>query len=167
MLFRSITILNEPSSYRETARSPGNPIREEIIDKLIGKKRAITVRFRYTEEVMQDVLNRLGKDAVLIDVDDYHFQTTIVDRASPDLLSWIAGFKCYAKIISPADVIERFLEWEKNRINDYTRLYEQDREPDAILTNEELDAMTDYVKVTPIDNEKALFPPEYTDEGEK
>lgn len=166
-MLTDITILNEPSSYRETARSPGNPIREEIIDKLIGKKRAITVRFRYTEEVMQDVLNRLGKDAVLIDVDDYHFQTTIIDRPSPDLLSWIAGFKCYAKIISPADVIERFLEWEKNRINDYTRLYEQDREPDAILTNEELDAMTDYVKVTPIDNEKALFPPEYTDEGEK
>ena len=59
------------------------------------------------------------------------------------------------------------MHWQKMHLYDYERLYEQDREPDAILTNEELDAMTDYVKVTPIDNEMALFPPEYIDEGEK
>lgn len=164
-MLTDITILKEPSTYREMGKLPGQPTMDEALDWLLGKKRAITIRFRY--EVIDDVINRLGKDAILIDVDEYHFQTTIVDRATPDLLSWIAAFGCNAKIISPTDIIDKMIRREKMRLYDYGLLYGQGLEPISILTDEELSDLSDEENRILMYDEMELFPPEYTDKGEK
>lgn len=164
-MLTDITILKEHGTYREMGKLPGQPTMDDALDWLLGKKRAITIRFRY--EVIDDVINRLGKDAILIDLDDYHFQTTIVDRATPDLLSWIADFGCNAKIISPTDIIDKMIRREKMRLYDYELLYKQDLEPISVLTDEELSNLSDEENSILMYNEKELFPPEYTDGGEK
>lgn len=109
----------------------------------------------------------MGKDAILIDVDDHHFQTTIVDRATPDLLSWITGFGCMAKVLRPAEIIDKVIRREKMLLYDYELLYKQDLEPVSILTSEELSDLSDEQNRILMYNDMELFPPEYTDEGEK
>ena len=161
----NIQILNTPSTYREWEPLPGLQTMDETLDWFYGKKRAITIRFR--KEVIGDVLNRMGKEAIIVDVDDYHFQTTIVERATPELTSWIAGFGCKAKIISPKDVIDTVIRREKMRLYDYELLYKQDIEPISILTDEELSGLSDEQSNILMYDELKMFPPEYTDEGEK
>lgn len=164
-MLTNIQVLNTPSTYREFGSQPGQQTMDEALDWFFGKKRAITIRFRY--EVIGEVISRLGKDAILIDVDDYHFQTTIVDRATPDLLSWITGFGCKAKVLRPADIIDKVIRREKMLLYDYELLYKQDLEPISVLTDEELSDLSDEQNRILMYNEMELFPPEYTDEGEK
>lgn len=164
-MLTNIQILNTPSTYREWEPLPGLQTMDETLDWFYGKKRAITIRFR--KEVIGDVLNRMGKEAIIVDVDDYHFQTTIVERATPELTSWIAGFGCKAKIISPKDVIDTVIRREKMRLYDYELLYKQDIEPISILTDEELSGLSEEQSNILMYDELKMFPPEYTDEGEK
>lgn len=164
-MLTNIQILNAPSTYREWEPLPGLQTIDETLDWAFGKKRAITIRFR--KEVIGDVLNRVGKDAIIVDVDDHHFQTTIVERATPELTSWIAGFGCKAKIISPTDVIDTVIRREKMRLYDYELLYKRDWEPISILTDEELSSLSYEQSDILMYDEDKLFPPEYTDKGEK
>lgn len=164
-MLTNIRVLNAPSTYREMGSLPGEQTMDEALDWLLGKKRAITIRFR--NEVLGEVINKLGENTVLIDVDKYHFKTTIVDRASSELLSWIAGFGCKAKILAPNDIIEQFMCQQKMRLYDYDLLYKRDYEPISILTDEELSLLSGEKFDVLMYDERALFPPEYTVEGEK
>lgn len=164
-MLTDIEILASPSTYREMGSQSGQQTMDEALDWLLGKKRAITIRFRY--DVIDRVLSRLGEDAILIDMDDYHFKTTIVERATPELFSWISDLGCAAKILGPHDIIEQFMRKVKMRQYDYELLYKQDLEPISILSDEELSALTDEQNRILMYDERKMFPPEYTDEGEK
>ena len=104
---------------------------------------------------------------ILIDLDDYHFKTTIVERATPELFSWISDLGCAAKILGPNDIIEQFMRRMKMRQYDYELLYKQDLEPISILSDEELNELSEEDSSILMYDERKLFPPEYTDEGEK
>lgn len=164
-MLTDIEILASPSTYREMGSQSGQQTMDEALDWLLGKKRAITIRFRY--DVIDRVLSRLGEDAILIDLDDYHFKTTIVERATPELFSWISDLGCAAKILGPNDIIEQFMRRGKMRQFDYDLLYKHDLEPISILSDEELSALTDEQNSILMYDERKMFPPEYTDEGEK
>lgn len=164
-MLANIKILDMPSTYKEVGSIPGQQTMDEILDWLLGKKRAITIRFR--NEVLDKVVNKLSEDAVLIDVDERHFKTTIVDRASSEVFSWIASFGCNAKILGPNDIIEVFMCRQKMRLYDYDLLYKRDYEPISILTDEELSLLSGEKYSLLMYDERELFPPEYTVEGEK
>ena len=53
------------------------------------------------------------------------------------------------------------------RLYDYELLYKQDMEPISILTDEELSGLSDEQSNILMYDELKMFPPEYTDEGEK
>lgn len=164
-MLTDIEILASPSTYRKMGSQPGQQTMDEALDWLLGKKRAITIRFRY--DVIDRVVSRLGEDAILSDMDDYHFKTTIVERATPELFSWIADLGCAAKILAPNDIIEQFMRRMKMRQYDYDLLYKQDLEPISILSDEELSELSDEQNRILMYDERKMFPPEYTDEGEK
>lgn len=164
-MLTDIEILASPSTYREMGSQSGQQTMDEALDWLLGKKRAITIRFRY--DVIDRVLSRLGEDAILIDLDDYHFKTTIVERATPELFSWISALGCAAKILGPNDIIDQFMRKVKMRQYDYELLYKQDLEPISILSDEELSELSDEQNRILMYDERKMFPPEYTDEGEK
>lgn len=164
-MLTDIEILASPSTYREMGSQPGQQTMDEALDWLLGKKRAITIRFRY--DVIDRVVGRLGEDAIFIDLDDYHFKTTIVERATPELFSWISDLGCAAKILGPNDIIDQFMRKVKMRQYDYELLYKQDLEPISILSDEELSELSDEQNHILMYDERKMFPPEYTDEGEK
>lgn len=114
------------------------PTMEETLDLTYGKKRAITIRFN--REVLDEVVRELGEDATLIPVDGSHFKVTVKERISNfytnrDFLSWISSFGCAAKILTPQDVVEFYLDWCKKENEHIQALYEHDKENDRDIHN--------------------------------
>ena len=72
-----------------------------------------------------------------------------------------------AKVLRPAEIIDKVIRREKMLLYDYELLYKQDLEPVSILTSEELSDLSDEQNRILMYNDMELFPPEYTDEGEK
>lgn len=107
---------------------------EEVLDDFWGKKRAITIQFY--NRASDKILSKLPEDAILTKVDYVHSQTTIKERISPSFFSWLDDFGTYAKILAPSDAIEKYLQWQKQRLHDYARIYKVDVE-DICLNSKE------------------------------
>jgi predicted DNA-binding transcriptional regulator YafY len=52
------------------------------------------------------VIDRFGKDTMLIPDGDEHFNFTVRVAVSPMFLSWVIGFGTKAKILYPQSVVE-------------------------------------------------------------
>jgi predicted DNA-binding transcriptional regulator YafY len=52
------------------------------------------------------VIDRFGKDTMLIPDGDEHFNFTVRIAVSPMFLSWVIGFGTKAKILYPQSVVE-------------------------------------------------------------
>lgn len=139
-MLANIKITGVPSSYRKLD-STGTPTVEEARDMVYGKRRAITIRFR--NDVLDEVVNELGEDALLTKEDDYHFKVTVKERLDNQFLRWLADFGCYAKILGPEDVIDYYIDWHKRKIHELETLYQQNLEPIGIISLEEYDKLDD------------------------
>lgn len=114
-------ILSVPSIYSITEAHDSLQEVEKNLDAIFGPKRAITIQFRtYT---MRQVLEKLGKDAILILVDDLHFKTTVLRRADGNFYLWIFSFGNNAKILSPQDIVYEYQFMLKARMYALERLY--------------------------------------------
>lgn len=139
-MLANIKITGIPSSYRKLD-STGTPSVEEARDMVYGKRRAITIRFR--NDVLDEVVNELGEDALLTKEDDYHFKVTVKERLDNQFLRWLSDFGCYAKILGPEDVIDYYIDWHKRKIHELETLYQQNLEPIGIISLEEYDKLDD------------------------
>ena len=71
---------------------------------------ATTVKLRFHRELTNVVIDRFGRDTMLIPDGEDHFVFTIDVAVSPMFLSWVIGFGKKAKILYPQSVIDRCRE---------------------------------------------------------
>ena len=79
----------------------------------------VTVKMRFHRSLITVVIDRFGKDIMLIPDGDEHFNFTVDVAVSPMFLSWIIGFGNKAKILYPESVIEKCKALCQETINQY------------------------------------------------
>jgi len=67
----------------------------------------VDVKMRFSRELVNVVVDRFGKDTMLIPDGDEHFNFTAKVAISPMFLSWVIGFGTKAKILYPDWVAQR------------------------------------------------------------
>jgi len=78
------------------------------------------VRMRFDNQLVDVVLDRLGRDAMLIPDGDAHFTVTSDIVVSPQFFGWICGFSDLAQILGPEDVVKQMKEHVRNIAAQYT-----------------------------------------------
>ena len=68
------------------------------------------VRMRFDNQLVGAVLDRLGRDVMLIPDGDSHFTVTADVVVSPQFFAWVCGFRSLAQIIGPEDVVQKIRE---------------------------------------------------------
>ena len=72
-----------------------------------------SVHMRFENELVSPIMDRLGRDVMLIPDGENCFTVRTEVAVSPQFFSWIFGFGTKAKILGPADVVEgmrRYIE---------------------------------------------------------
>ena len=70
----------------------------------------IKVQMRFENHLVGAVLDRLGRDVILVpDGEDYFTVWTDV-IVSPQFFAWLCGFKTSAKVLGPDDVVKQMAE---------------------------------------------------------
>ncbi len=67
---------------------------------------AVDVKLRFHRSLMNVVVDRFGKDTMLIPDGDDFFNFTVPVAVSPMFLSWVIGFGSKAKILYPQSVVD-------------------------------------------------------------
>ena len=66
----------------------------------------VAVKLRFHRDLSNVVIDRFGKDTMLIPDGDDHFVFTVQVAVSPLFLSWVIGFGSKAQILYPQSVID-------------------------------------------------------------
>ena len=101
-----IQILDAPSIYAENPKLDTKQESEEALDEMFGSKRAITLWF--SNDILDRAALDLGKDVILQPVGKEGFETTIRRRADNTFFKWVDSLGGKAKILAPADVVEKY-----------------------------------------------------------
>ncbi len=80
---------------------------------------AETVRLRFSNHLAGAVIDRFGRDVMLIREDDEHFSVSIEAVVSPQFYAWVFGFGAEAEILSPAKVREGMAEMARGVLGLY------------------------------------------------
>ena len=67
---------------------------------------ALDVKMRFHKSLINVVIDRFGKNTMLIPDGDEYFNFTVKVAISPMFLSWVIGFGSKAKILYPQSVVE-------------------------------------------------------------
>ena len=67
---------------------------------------ALDVKMRFHKSLINVVIDRFGKDTMLIPDGEEHFNFTVKVAISPMFLSWVIGFGAKAKILYPQSVVD-------------------------------------------------------------
>ena len=78
-----------------------------------------TVKLRFHRELVNVVIDRFGRDTMLIPDGDDHFVFTVNVAVSPMFLSWLIGFGSKAKILYPQSVIEACQDMCRQALEQY------------------------------------------------
>lgn len=73
----------------------------------------IEVKLRCNDSIRSHIRKQFGKDVWISNEADGHFTISIKVSDSPGLYQWLAQYGATTKIISPSNVIERYLEYLK------------------------------------------------------
>ena len=65
-----------------------------------------TVKLRFHKSLVNVVIDRFGRETMLIPDGEEHFVFTVNVAVSPMFLSWIIGFGAKAKVLHPASVVD-------------------------------------------------------------
>ncbi|MBQ9837933.1 MAG: transcriptional regulator [Oscillospiraceae bacterium] len=71
---------------------------------------SVNVKLRFHRSLINVVIDRFGKDTMLIPEDEEHFNFTVKVAVSPMFLSWVIGFGKKAKILYPESVVQQCKE---------------------------------------------------------
>lgn len=80
---------------------------------------ATTVKLRFHRELTNVVMDRFGRDTMLIPDGEDHFVFTVKVAVSPMFLSWVIGFGQKAKILHPQSVIDECRELCRQAMEQY------------------------------------------------
>ena len=80
---------------------------------------AVSVKMRFHKSLLNVVIDRFGKDIMLIPEDAEHFNFTAKVAVSPMFLSWVIGFGAKAKVLHPQSVVDACRAMCKEALNQY------------------------------------------------
>lgn len=80
---------------------------------------ALDVKMRFHRSLLNVVIDRFGKDTMLIPDGEDYFNFTVKVAISPMFLSWIIGFGAKAKILHPQSVADACKELCKEAMSQY------------------------------------------------
>lgn len=81
---------------------------------------AVNVKLRFHRDLVNVVMDRFGKDTMLIpEPDGEHFTFVVKVAVSPMFLSWVIGFGRKAQILYPASVVEACKELCREAVEQY------------------------------------------------
>ena len=80
---------------------------------------ATTVKLRFHRELTNVVMDRFGRDTMLIPDGQDHFVFTVKVAVSPMFLSWVIGFGRKAKILYPQSVIDACKDMCREAMDQY------------------------------------------------
>ncbi len=82
-----------------------------------GEEKTVTIKFR--EDLAGAVIDRFGRDSMIIPSKDGYFTVRVNAFVSPLFYSWVFGFGNGAKIIDPPEIAEEFKKMAENVIGQY------------------------------------------------
>ena len=80
---------------------------------------AVDVKLRFHKSLINVVIDRFGKDTMLIPDDEEYFNFTVRVAVSPMFLSWIMGFGNKAKVLYPQSVIDSLQDLCREAMSQY------------------------------------------------
>ena len=80
---------------------------------------AVDVKLRFHRSLLNVVIDRFGKDTMLIPDGEEHFNFTVPVAVSPMFLSWVMGFGSKAKILYPQSVADALCDLCRDAMNQY------------------------------------------------
>ncbi len=78
-----------------------------------------TVKLRFHKNMVNAVVDRFGRELMLVPDGDQHFTFTVNVAVSPMFLSWLAGFGSMAKILYPQSVVKQFQDMCQEALAQY------------------------------------------------
>ena len=98
-----ITALDEPRRGQEAFRAVDmSAYSQKVFGMFTGEVRK--VRLRFARHLAGAVIDRFGKDVMLIPEGEEHFTVTVEVAVSPQFYAWVFGFGDEAEILSPESV---------------------------------------------------------------
>ena len=79
----------------------------------------VSVKMRFHRELVNAVVDRFGRDIMLIPDGDDYFNFTVPVAVSPMFLSWVIGFGNKAKILYPQSVVEKYQQLCRDVLSQY------------------------------------------------
>jgi len=80
---------------------------------------AVDVKLRFHNSLLNVVIDRFGKDIMLIPDGPEHFNFTVRVAVSPMFLSWVMGFGAKAKILYPKSVADELCDLCREAMSQY------------------------------------------------
>ena len=80
---------------------------------------AVPVKMRFHKELTNVVIDRFGRDTMLIPDGEDHFNFTVKVAVSPMFLSWVIGFGSKAQILYPQSVIDQCRDLCREAMSQY------------------------------------------------
>ena len=81
---------------------------------------ALDVKMRFHRSLLNVVIDRFGKDTMLIPDGEDYFNFTVKVAISPMFLSWVIGFGAKAKILYPQSVVDACKELCMETMSQYS-----------------------------------------------
>ena len=79
-----------------------------------------TVKLRFHRDLVNVVMDRFGRDTMLIPDGEEYFLFTVKVAVSPMFLSWVIGFGAKAQILHPRSVIDECVQLCREAMAQYT-----------------------------------------------
>lgn len=79
----------------------------------------VSVKMRFHKDLVNAVIDRFGKDVMLIPDGDEYFNFTVPVAVSPMFLSWVIGFGNRAKILYPPKVVDQYKKLCQDVLDQY------------------------------------------------
>ena len=67
-----------------------------------------TVRLRFENSLVGPVIDRFGRDTMILSSDESHFAISVDVAVSPQFFAWVFGFGTAVEILSPDNVREDY-----------------------------------------------------------
>lgn len=81
----------------------------------------VKVHLRFENHLVGAVLDRLGRDVILVPDGEDHFTVWTDVIVSPQFFAWLCGFQTAAKVIGPDDVVKQMAEHVKSIAAQYEK----------------------------------------------
>lgn len=116
--------MDEKREGKEAFRKVDLTARQTKVFNMFSSKKEYTVRLRCINRMADAIIDRFGKEIILVPDGDKHFIVSVVVEVSEPFYAWVCSFARRIRIISPEPVVEEM----KAFIGKIAGMYEERQE---------------------------------------